>query len=199
MSVSKYMELQELLIEEMDDLSMQVRILSILSDRTEDDILKMGLDEYHRMVGGTEFLLNKPNVSSNIPHKLVIDGRKYRVCKNVPELNVAQYIDYNNLTRMENKQTMLPYILACFIVPEGSRYGDDSYKVDEVAAAISEHMSIETALGIAFFFHKRYRRLIEGTLTYLDWMIRRMRRKKGMDRKMMETVESQIQILRALV
>ena len=197
-TVNKYLELQKLLEEDYDDLTVQVKMISILSGIDENSILHLPLAEYHRMVLGTAFLLEKPKLTKSIPNKITIDGKKFKVCKDIPSINVAQYVDYNNLTKMEDKDKYIPNILACFIVPDGHTYGDEKYKVDDVAELLGDHMCIEDALGVCFFFHKKYRRLIEDTLIYLEWKLRRMRRKTK-DKEKITTAMNQIQELRSLL
>jgi len=199
--INKYLELQELLGEEMEDLDLQVQLISILSDKTDQEILALSLDEYQKMVAGTSFLLEKPKLNKHIPSKIVINGKKYVICKEVPMLNVAQYIDYQTLTAKQDKDKYIPQILSCFVVPEGHTYGDGKYDNREVCEEIGEHMSIQDAVSVCFFFHRKYRRLIGNMLTYLDWKMKRLARKAKDEktRTMMEEAMKQVEALRALV
>lgn len=176
LTINKYLELQELLNEEMDDLALQVRLIAVLSGVSEDEILDLPLDEYQKLVAKTSFLTEKPKTSKNVPNKIVIGGKKYTICKSVPNMNVAQYIDYHSWSSHNEQDKHISNILACFIIPEGHKYGD-GYDLGEVTDSIANNMSIEDAIAVCFFFHNKYRRTIEDMLIYLDWKIRRMKRK----------------------
>ena len=199
--VNKYLELQDLLNEECDELELQARLIGILADMSEDEVMELSLDEYQKMVAKTSFLLDKPKVNKCIPNKIVINKKKYDICKNVPALNVAQYIDFQTLSGQNDRDKYLPQILACFLVPEGHTYGDGKYDSDEVLNDIGNHLSIQDAVSVCFFFHQKYQRLIEGTLIYLDWKIRRMKRKAKDEktRTMMTESMNQLHQLRDLV
>lgn len=201
LSVNKYLELQELLVEECDDLSLQAQLIGVLADMSEDDVLALSLDEYQRMVANTSFLLEKPKLNKHIPNSININGAKYKICKDVPSLNVAQYIDYQTLTASDDKDKLIAQILSCFIVPEGHTYGDGKYDNRTVIEAIGDHLSIQDAVSVCFFFHRKYRRLIEDTLIYLDWKMKRMKRKAKDEatRTKMTEAMNQVETLRALL
>lgn len=201
LTVNKYLELQELLKSDCDDIELQAQMIGILSDMSEQEVLSCSLEKYQAMVVCTSFLLEKPKLNNHIPNSIVINGTKYQICKDVPNLNVAQYIDYQTLTAKEDKDKYLPQILSCFIVPEGHTYGDGKYNTQDVVNDIGEHLSIQDAVSVCFFFHRKYRRLIEDTLIYLDWKLKRMKRKSKDEttRKKMEEAMSQLQVLRDLV
>lgn len=175
LTINKYLELQELLNEEMDDLALQVRLIAVLSGMNENDVLDLPLDEYQKLVAKTSFLTDKPKTNGHVPNRLVIGGKKFTVCKSVPNMNVAQYIDYHTWSS-HDQDKHITNILACIIVPEGHKYGD-GYDLGEVIDLIGNNMSIEDAIAVCFFFHKKYRRTIEDMLIYLDWKIRRLKRK----------------------
>ena len=201
LSINKYLELQELLKDEYDELELQAQLIGILAGMSEDEVLGLSLDEYQRMVADTSFLLEKPKVTDKIPGRIVINGKKYVICKDIPNLNVAQYIDYQTLTSKPDKDQYIPHILSCFVVPEGHTYGDGKYDNQDVIKDIGEHLSIQDAISVCFFFHKKYRRLIEDMLIYLDWKIRRMKRKAKDEktRMMLKEAMNQVEILRGLV
>lgn len=201
LSVNKYLELQDMLSEECEDIELQAQLIGILADMSEDEVLALSLDEYQKMVADTSFLLEKPKLNNHIPSSIKINGVKYKICKDVPNLNVAQYIDYQTLTAKEDKDRYLPQILSCFIIPEGHTYGDGKYNNQDVVDAIGEYLSIQDAVSVCFFFHRKYRRLIEDTLIYLDWKLKRMGRKAKNEetRTKMTEARNQVKALRDLV
>jgi len=200
LTINKYLELQKLLADGYDDLELQVKLISVLSGLEEDEVLALSLDDYQNMVRKTSFLLEKPKTSARIPNSICINRRKYTICKKIPELSVAQYIDYQNWMQGNQGDRYIANILACFVIPEGHKYGD-GYNLEEVTRELGEHLSIQDAINIAFFFFQKYRRLTSDTLIYLDWKLKRMGRKakdEATRTKMKETME-QMEQLRALV
>lgn len=200
LSIGKYLELTEILKDETDDLEIQCELLSILSDMDYDSIVSLPLAEYQRMVSQTAFLLEKPKVNKSIPSKIKIGGKTYCITKDVASINVAQYIDYQTYSKQGNDNKSIPQLLSCFIIPEGCKYGE-GYDVAEVINIIRDNMSIVDAVSVCFFFHQKYRSLIEDTLIYLAWKIRLMKLKvRDKERKMkMEETMRELKALRDLL
>lgn len=176
LSISKYQEIKDMLKDEYEPLDLQVKLVSILSDKSEDEILNMNINDYHDLVQKTDFLMKPPQPVKKVPNKIVINGKKYIISKDVSRFTTAQYIDYQTLTAKEDREKYLQYILACFLVPEGHKY-NDGYLVDEVAKEIEDNVSIQDAFNVCFFFQLKYLNLINDFLIYSDWKTKRMMRK----------------------
>lgn len=200
LTINKYLELQKLLGEGYEDLELQVQLISILSGLGEDDVLALSLEDYQDLVRQTSFLLEKPKTKNRIPNSISINRKKYTICKKIPELSVAQYIDYQNWMAANNGDKYIANILSCFIIPDGHKYGD-GYNLEEVTKDLGEYLSIQDAINIAFFFFQKFQSSISDILTYLDWKVRRMKRKakdEATKAKIAETMKLMDQ-LRALV
>lgn len=175
LTLGKFMELQKIDWASMEEIDVQVKMLSILSDMDEDDILKLPLDEYSKMVNKTVFLSKQPEINKNIPDKIKINDKIYVLVKDVKKMTAGQYIDYQQYLAANDFNFYLPYILSCFIIPKGKTYGD--YDVDEVVDVLKNNISVEEALSISGFFMKKFRTSIKAILFYLDWKIKKMMRK----------------------
>ena len=200
LTINKYLELQEMLSEEWDELELQVHLIAVLAGMTDDEVLALSLEDYQDMVRKTSFLLEKPQTKNQVPNQITINKKKYTICKKIPELSVAQYIDYQNWMNANKNDKYIANILACFVVPDGHKYGD-GYNLEEVVKDFGDYLSIQDAINIAFFFFRKYHRLINDMLIYLDWKLKRMKRKakdETMRTKIAET-ETQMETLRALV
>lgn len=174
--VDRYLEIRDLINEECEPLDLQVKLVSILDGRSEEDVLNMNINKYHSLVQQSGFLMEPPKAAKTIPNKLVINGKKYQLQKDVSKFTTAQYIDYQTMTAREDREKILPYILSCFIVPEGKRY-NDGYDIAEVIKDIGAHLSVQDAINVCFFFQQKYLRLLDDTLIYLGWKTKRMMRK----------------------
>ena len=198
--VDRYLEIRDLINEECEPLDLQVKLVSILDGRSEEDVLNMNINDYHELVQQSGFLVELPKPSKSIPNKITINGKKYQLQKDVSKFTTAQYIDYQTMTAREDREKILPYILSCFIVPEGKRY-NDGYDIAEVIKDIGAHLSVQDAVNICFFFQQKYLRLLDDTLIYLGWKTKRMMRKtkdETTKKKLTEAME-RMKELRSLV
>lgn len=175
LTLGKFMELQKIDYKSMEEIDIQVKMLSVLSDMDEDEILKMPLNEYSKMVNNTAFLSKQPEISKNIPDKIKINDKIYVLVKDVKKMTAGQYIDYQQYLAANDFNFYLPYILSCFIIPKGKTYGD--YDIEEVVDILKNNLSVEEALSISGFFMKKFRTSIKAILLYLDWKIKKMMRK----------------------
>ncbi len=175
LTLGKFMELQKIDWASMEEIDIQVKMLSVLSDMDEDEILKLPLDEYSKMVNKTAFLSKQPEITKNIPDKIKINDKTYVLVKDIKKMTAGQYIDYQQYLAANDINFYLPYILSCFIIPKGKTYGD--YDVDEVVDVLKNNLSVEEALSISGFFMKKFRSSIKAILFYLDWKIKKMMRK----------------------
>lgn len=185
LTIAKYQQLLSIDWNDMDEVDRQVTMISILSDKDEDEILNLPLTEYTKLAAQTEFLLKEPDVKKRKPNKIRINGKEYEVLKEVKDMTAGQYIDYQQYLSLNDINKFLPNILSCFIIPKGKKYGE--YNIDGVINDIKD-MSVEEALSIASFFTKKFRTSIEAILLYSRWMLKKMKRKTK-DETMKENIE----------
>lgn len=189
LTIAKYQELYSVDWEDMEEIDRQVTIVSILSDKTEEEVLNLPLAEYSKLASQTEFLAKEPEVKKRIPNKIKINGKEYEVIREIKEMTAGQYIDYQQYLSLNDINKYLPHILSCFIIPKGKKYGE--YNIDSVVEEIRNNMSVEEALSIAGFFTRKFRTSTEAILLYLRWKL------KGMKRKTKdETVKNKIETAR---
>lgn len=162
--LGKFMELQELDFTSMEEIDIQVSIISILNDMTEEEVLELPITDYQRLASLTRFLASKPTHNNKIPKKIKLDGKEYIVINDIKQMTAGQYIDYQNYISQKDEK-LLPYILSCFIIPKGEKYGDSDINV--VVENIKQHLSVTTALSLSAFFLKKWENLTRSTLTYL--------------------------------
>jgi hypothetical protein len=131
------------------------------------------------MMAKTKFLYKEVNKIDykHLGKTLTINGKKYRIIKDAKDMSAGQYIDYKSYITKENFFDMLPYILTCFIIPDGCKYGN-GYDTAELAKELNDNLDIRTALCIADFFLNQSRTSIQASLLYLKWRMKRMMRKE---------------------
>lgn len=174
-SVELFDKIKEVLNKKgVEDIDKNISIVSILSEKDEDEISNLPITEFSKLVEQTAFLNEMPKVE--IRDKYIINGKKYNVFMNLKKMTTAQYIDFQTLQKNYNKN--LKYLLAVFLIPDGKEYGD--YDIDEVADELYRHLSIADAESIMFFFVMSYRALMQGMLTYsISQMKKEMRKTKN--------------------
>lgn len=192
LSIRKYIELQEMELEGREEIDVQVNILSILNDMTEDEICDLPLDEYKKLVVASSFLKTPPVPNDKIADTITINKTKYNVIKNIKKLTAGQYIDYQNYIKNKDLK-MLPYILSVFIIPDGKKYGDN---LEETIEDIY-NLSIIDAISLSAFFLRKWESLTKATLIYLIWKMKLMM-KKEKNKKVKEQMKIAIQKLNML-
>ena len=175
LTLDKYLALRNIDVEQ-EEIDIQSQMLAVLNDCTVDEILDLKLDEYHKLVGQMNFLLNEPNPIKKVPNEITINKNKYEVIKDARSMTAGQFIDYQNYIKdINSTEKNLPLLMTCFLIPKGKKYGD--YDFVEVAKDMGQ-LPIEMVLGLAGFFFRKSQKLISNTLTYLDWMVKRMRKRE---------------------
>ena len=200
LSVGKYMEIRELLKQELDEMDLQAEILAVLNDTTVDEIMKLPLPKYSEYVRMSAFLTEKPKPKADCPKKITLNDRKYYVVRKAEDLTAAQYIDYQNYMKMDDPDSKLAEILSIFIIPDGKKYAD-GYDIAEVVKDIRDYLPIIVGFNICFFFRKKQAESIERTLIYLELMMKIWKRKvlTQEQKTMMEEAERKMKLLRDLL
>lgn len=178
LTINQYLGLKDLMAgENGDDLSAQVRLVAYLDHKTEEEVMDMPLPDYHKLVQKTSFLMTLPEPSKKAPGAIKVGEYKLKAVADVASMSTAQYIDFENLLQMPDREKQLASIVACFYVPVGKKY-NSGYDLDEVTKLIGDNVSVQDAMDVCFFFQKRYMTSIVDSLRYLEFRTRRMMRKE---------------------
>lgn len=198
LTLEKYLALREIDLEQ-EEIDIQSEMLAILNDCTVDEILSLKLTEYHNLVNEMNFLLEEPKPLKKVPNEIKIGDKKYTVLRSARDMTAGQFIDYQTYIKdINTAEKNLPLLMTCFCIPKGKKYGE--YDFVEASNDMKQ-LPIEMVLGISAFFLRQSQKLINNTLTYLDWMMKRMSRKetnKETKERMMEAREK-LHLLQDLV
>lgn len=197
LTIGKYREL--LALEREDEMTYGVQILEILSDYTEDELYDMPLDEFTKLMSKTSFLYRNIDKLdwNHLGKHLTINGKKYDIIKDARKMSAGQYIDYKTYIKEPEKfLDMLPYILTCFIIPKGCKYGD-GYEVSELAQELNDNLDIRTAVCISDFFLHQSKLSIMTSLRSLRWMMKRMMRKEK-NQEMKDKIQNALEQMASL-
>lgn len=173
MKLSKYIEMCDILEDEnLSEIDKQIEIISLVYALDVEEIEAMSLSEYNKYSSKLMELTNIKKV--NPKDKYIINNREYHPILNAVDINVAQYIDYNNYLKMENRLDKIVGVLSVFMIPKGKEYGE--YDIEQVKNDIKD-MTVGEVYGLADFFLLYSKELINNTLTSLEKKVKKMKKK----------------------
>lgn len=161
--IGKYIEITRIVRDEtLPEVDRQVRMLSVLSGRTEDDILNAPITDFAELSRTARFLERPPEAKPEARDVYELGDFRLVPLKDARRMTTAQYIDFQTFGRKADDNIV--EMLSCLLVPEGIRY-NDGYDILEVQAAIRERMDCVSALGVYAFFFESLRTSMRGILT----------------------------------
>ena len=169
-------------------------IIKLLTGITDDEIDNMNIVDYQKILNSLKFL-NQP-ISKVLPKDSIeLNNKTYSVLLYPSRMTAAQFLDYKTImtSDMNHKTARL---IACFVVPKGAKYADDTYNPDDVVNDIYKYMSIEYAYGLTFFFEIQYRAFATGILAY---SIQEIKKDKEMPQEMKSQVLKKLQEVKAIM
>lgn len=196
--LAKYLKTLEIFNDEsLSDLDKNIEILAIYADTTVDSILKLRPDvveEYFAEMSNS-ISSYKPS-NSKRPKKIKINDQVYTINYNIGKLNMAQYIDFQQIIVKKNYLENLPALLSIFIIPKGHKYNDD-YDIIELRRILENNITLDEALSIIFFSKMKSISLIKLKLLYYRSMLKIMRwtTKDKQTKEMLRMTENQLSML----
>ena len=182
--VGKYLEIQEIIKEDMSDIDKQVAIIAVLTDLTENEVLNIPITEYKGYAEKSMFLDRHMDVPKQVASVYEIGDWKLIPTTDIRKMTTAQYIDFQ--TFIKEKEKYLKNICACFLLPVGKKYGE-GYKISKVVEDIGNSFSIVDAHSIFFFFTLLFQSLTVATLRCLEKKMKRgMKKMTKAEREMTE-------------
>ena len=196
--LAKYLKTLEIFNDaSLSDLDKNIEILAIYADTTVDSILKLRPDvveEYFAEMSNS-ISSYKPS-NSKRPKKIKINDQVYTINYNIGKLNMAQYIDFQQIIVKKNYLENLPALLSIFIIPKGHKYNDD-YDIIELRRILENNITLDEALSIIFFSKMKSISLIKLKLLYYRSMLKIMRwtTKDKQTKEMLRMAQNQLSML----
>ena len=196
--LAKYLKTLEIFNDaSLSDLDKNIEILAIYADTTVDSILKLRPDVVEEYFADMSNSISsyKPS-NSKRPKKIKINDQVYTINYNVGKLNMAQYIDFQQIIVKKNYLENLPALLSIFIIPKGHKYNDD-YDIIELRNILENNITLDEALSIIFFSKMKSISLIKLKLLYYRSMLKIMRwtTKDKQTKEMLRMTENQLSML----
>ena len=182
--VGKYEEIVRICEEEMTEVDRKVAILSVLTGKTEDEILHLPLPTF------TEYSKKSRFLEYECPDNLIPAVRKSYTLgdfvlipvTDIRKITAAQYIDFQTFSKEKEKRMV--EMLSCFLVPRGMDY-NEGYDVLEVHDAIRNEMSVAELLALVAFFFGRFLKSTHNTLTYSIRLLKKTNPEKAKEMQTM--------------
>ena len=172
----------------------ETEFIKLLTGLSDTDIDNMNIVDYQKILASLKFL-NQP-ISKVLPSSsIILNGKTYNVLLYPSRMTAAQFLDYKTIMSSDMKHKTAR-LIACFVVPEGSEYADESYNHDDVVNDIYKYMSIEYAYGLTFFFESQYKAFATGILAY---SIREIKKDKELPQEMKNQVLKKLQEVKAIM
>ena len=196
--LAKYLKTLEIFNDaSLSDLDKNIEILAIYADTTVDSILKLrpdAVEEYFAEMSNS-ISSYKPS-NSKRPKKIKINDQVYTINYNIGKLNMAQYIDFQQIIVKKNYLENLPALLSIFIIPKGHKYNDD-YDIIELRSILENNITLDEALSIIFFSKMKSISLIKLKLLYYRSMLKIMRwtTKDKQTKEMLRMAQNQLSML----
>jgi hypothetical protein len=149
-SLMQYMQIMDIISANVKDDEIYFEIVKVLYGEEIEDL---SISEYSNYLSTLVFLhTDIPRVEPK--KEYILGGRKYKTVLKLKELTGNQYVDYTTYIRQNKGVENFSKLVSVFLIPEKSKYGDDSYDLDELQNLIEEEMSIVDVQSISFFLER---------------------------------------------
>lgn len=162
--------------ESLSEFEKNVKILALLWDKSEDEIMNMNITDIEETNKYTSFLSDFKFDNKKRPKTLMIGDTECEINYDLKEMCYAQFVDFQTYYQM-GVDEHIQHILSTVIIPKGKRYGE-GYNVDEHIDAIYNEMPITTSQSVLFFFVRRLVSSYKSSRTSLISMMKKMMKKE---------------------
>lgn len=175
--IGKYLDICRIAKDEtLEEIDRQVKVVSILNDMAEDDVLNLPLPEFTELSKGTMFLrVESKEDHSKIADSYQIDGLTLIPLRDISKITTAQYIDF--ITFAKEPELNIVELLSCFLVPKGMKY-NQGYDIAEVQRAIRKNLSVHDTLSLSAFFLTQLTGSIKDSLIFSRRKAKRLKNKE---------------------
>ena len=190
--IGLYMEILEAnKAEEVEDIDKQVKVISILTGESVDEILHLPITEYKELAARAAFL-NPDNIGVRpIAKRYLVGDFELIPVTDFRKVETCQYIDFQAYAPDLDKH--LVEFLSVILVPKGHRY-NEGYDILEVQKAIREDMSVTDGVSLAGFFLISFRKSIEDSLNYSKREAKKIKNKAKRE-EILQRIKEQEEIL----
>ena len=149
-SIKQYNDIKNLYLD--TELSDEDRLILQINILFGVDALKLKTTELHKYVNEMKFLGEKvPKMKIKNEYKL--GGNVYTLKKELKDVTVAQWIDFQNFLKDGGGDSdNYANLLSVFFFPKGETEYGENYDIEQVRQDINNYLSIAEAMSISSFF-----------------------------------------------
>lgn len=168
-----------------NDMDKSAKLCCCIEGMDLDDFYNLPVNDATKKINQLSFLNNFSLIKHYHPNYIKLGDYKCKVIQG-SELNVAQFIDYQNFISQPFRDNYYK-ILSVFLIPEGHTY-NTGYDIVEIQNLIRK-MTWREVQSLLGFLLIRYVKLLLRSLTYLIKQVKKMR---GAEKKEMEEKINQL-------
>lgn len=148
------------------ELSDEERLVALVQAVYGINLLAQPLSEYKRLADSLNFL-KAPIPDMTLNDVYTINGTVYEFHRNVKDLTVGQFMDYQSFTKGEKSLDTYANILTIFLIPKDCKY-NDGY---DIAKARKDMLDLPApvALSMAAFFLTCWKNFVRVFLLFSMW------------------------------
>lgn len=149
-TVNEFIQLEQLLKSDIPESYRTANIVALLSNKSLDEVEDLPISTFMSLSKNISFIQEQPKYN-DVEKEYTINNHVYELHADVTQISTAQYIDYQNYSKEEEKD--ITKLLSCWLIPKGHKY-NDGYDMKEVIDDAGD-MLLQDAMGICFFFPKQ--------------------------------------------
>lgn len=188
-TIYDYQSIMEII--ENPDLSLEAKqneLMSVVSDLPYENILRLPVVEYKKIINNMEFL-KQPIPSKHVNKTIIINNQKFNVITKLSDILAGQYLELQYLMKGDNDYDNIHKIAALFIIPADCKYGD--FDMVEHQEFLKLYLDIVSAYMVFFYLHKLSKKLFIAFRKYLakekKMMMKEARMKNKINKMNMKT------------
>ncbi len=172
-TLSEFDEIQEIIANN-DETTATIKLLALLSGESEDYFWDKPLNDFTQYSKHLQFL-NDYKIKDRLPNfkTVKINGKKYRVT-DLADMTTGQFFDFQNTIKNSNGKFDIATILSLFLVPDGSKYSDNSYDIAELRDIIYNNFTFDEAQNLMGFSMAKYIKYLLPSKGYLATVVKKM-------------------------
>lgn len=141
LTVKQFQHISKISKSSKDELDKQIEIVSYLSGKSEDEVLKLPLDKIKQVFSECGFAAP----STGLHKYIFVNGILYKGCLDITSLDAGQYIDLKNFAKQGINEN-LHNLLACVYKPVFGKYNHSKIANDMLKAKLNK------VYGLVFFY-----------------------------------------------
>ncbi len=197
-SISLYKKIKSICErEDLEPLDKNIKLIALLSDTPEDEVWDLKMEATTPLFQDISWLWEFDFSKKWKGKKLKLHDRVYKVCVDLQNFTMAQYVDFQTLfPKMKESDENYSAILSTILIPDGKDY-NRGYDILEEREFLEENLPITTANTIFYFFLTSLRDSLRAISVVYSVMMKlqKMRTRSREKKEKITQLEEKVKIL----